>query len=73
MEATSDDDPLRAVRDYYEQSASQEARRLDAADDGQVEWELRARALVEFLPLAPARVLDLGMAAHLLFIGERRR
>jgi ubiquinone/menaquinone biosynthesis C-methylase UbiE len=60
MGATPGDDPVQAVRDYYEQSASREAGRLNAADDGQVERELHARALIEYLPPAPARVLDLG-------------
>ncbi len=52
MEAAADPDP---VRDYYQQVASREALRLSSADDGQVEQELHARALVEFLPSAPAR------------------
>ncbi|MFD7596288.1 class I SAM-dependent methyltransferase [Kitasatospora sp. NPDC059812] len=48
------------MRDYYEQSAKREAGRLSRPADGAVEWELHARALEEYLPPAPARILDDG-------------
>ncbi len=60
MGGALDRDPVSAVRDYYEQSALRESQRLSRPDDGLVEQELHARALVEFLPAPPARVLDLG-------------
>lgn len=56
----SDSDPIRAVRDYYEQTAAREAQRLSRPDDGSIEHELHARALAEYLPSPPARVLDNG-------------
>ncbi|WNM32813.1 class I SAM-dependent methyltransferase [Streptomyces sp. Li-HN-5-11] len=48
------------MRDYYEQSAEREAERLSRPADGAVEWALHARALEEYLPPAPSRILDNG-------------
>jgi ubiquinone/menaquinone biosynthesis C-methylase UbiE len=53
-------DPVAAVRDYYQQSAKREAERLSRPADGAIERELHARALEEYLPPAPARILDNG-------------
>lgn len=49
-----------AVREYYNRYGEREWERLERPDDGAVEGELHARAFAEFLPPAPARVLDVG-------------
>jgi ubiquinone/menaquinone biosynthesis C-methylase UbiE len=73
MGTAPDRDSTAAVRDYYERFAGREAQRLDAADDGAVERALHARALAEFLPPPPARVLDIGggPGAWTLWLAER--
>jgi hypothetical protein len=60
MAREAEGEDVAAVRDYYERSAEQEWGRLGRVDDGAVEREMHARALAEFLPPAPARVLDIG-------------
>ncbi|TDC28013.1 class I SAM-dependent methyltransferase [Streptomyces sp. 8K308] len=60
MDKISEPDSTRAVREYYEQSAGRESERLSRPADGVVEWELHARALAEFLPAPPGRILDNG-------------
>ena len=48
-----------SVERYYDENPKKEWDRLEVRHD-RVEYEVTLRALAEFLPHAPARILDVG-------------
>ena len=48
-----------SVERYYDENPTKEWDRLEVRHD-RVEYEVTLRALAEFLPHAPARILDIG-------------